>query len=52
MLKKNNKAGYTATSCGRLGRGAFSHFSLRSPLRTNRPIDRPTYRPTDGQKLL
>ena len=45
--KKKNKAGYTAISCGRVGRGGnarFPTFRLDGYGRTDRP--------TDGQSLL
>ena len=45
-----NKAGYTAISCGRVGRGGntrFPTFQLERDGPTDQPTDRPTDRPTD-----
>ena len=50
-----NKAGYTAISCGRVGRGGnmrFPTFQLERDGPTDRPTDRPTDQRTDGQSLL
>ena len=50
-----NKAGYTATSCGRVGRGGNAHFptfQLELDRPTNRPTNQPTNGWTDGQSLL
>ena len=53
---KRNKAGYTATSCGRVGRGGNARFPtfrldhLYGP--TNQPTNQPTDGRTDGQSLL
>ena len=47
----NNKAGYTATSCGRVGRGGNARFPTFQ-LERDGPTDRPTDRPTDGQSLI
>ena len=49
--EKLNKAGYTATSCGRVGRGGYARFptlrldDLYGP--TNQPTDQPTDQPTN-----
>ena len=46
----NNKAGYTAISCGRVGRGGnarFPTFRLDGYGPTDGPTDRPTDGPTD-----
>ena len=43
--KKMNKAGYTATSCGRVGRGRNARFPT---FRLNH-LYGPTDRPTDGR---
>ena len=45
--KTKNKAGYTATSCGRVGRGGNARFPTFR-------LDHygPTDGPTDGQSLL
>ena len=53
--KNPHKAGYTATSCGRVGRGGnarFPTFQLEHDGPTNQPTDRLTNRRTDGQSLL
>ena len=50
-----NKAGYTATSCGRVGRGGnarFHSFELDHYRRTDQRTDRRTDGRTDGQSLL
>ena len=44
IRKKENKAGYTATSCGRVGRGGNARFPT---LQLER--DGPTNGPTNGQ---
>ena len=44
--KKRNKAGYTATSCGRVGRGGNARFPTFQ-LERDRPTDQPTDRRTD-----
>ena len=49
---KRNKAGYTAISCGRVGRGGnarFPTFQLKRDGWTDGPTNQPTDRPTDGQ---
>ena len=53
-LFKRNKAGYTAISCARLGRGSNAQKSLskKNGGQTDRPTDRPTDRQTDGHTLL
>ena len=43
-----NKAGYTAISCGRVGRGGNTHFPTFQ-LERDRPTDQPTNQPTDGR---
>ena len=43
-----NKAGYTATSCGRVGRGGNAGFRLFDSMVTDGPTDRPTDGPMDG----
>ena len=51
----SNKAGYTAISCGRVGRGGntrFPTFQLERDGPTNQPTNRPTNQRTDGQGLL
>ena len=50
--ERENKAGYTATSCGRVGRGGnarFPTFQLERDGPTDRPTDQPTDQPTDGR---
>ena len=51
--KKKNKAGYTAISCGRVGRGGYARFlTFRLVLtdgQTDGRIDGPTDGPTDGR---
>ena len=49
--KLANKAGYTAISCGRVGRGGNTRFPTFQ-LERDRPTNQPTDRPTDGQSLL
>ena len=43
-----NKAGYTATSCGRVGRGGYARFStfrlVLTDQRTDGPTDKASYR--------
>ena len=55
QLKKTklneNKAGYTATSCGRVGRGGNARFPTFQ-LGRDRPTDQRTDGPTDGESLL
>ena len=48
---KLNKAGYTATSCGRVGRGGNARFPTFNSSVTDQPTDQPTNRRTDGQSL-
>ena len=43
--KETNKAGYTATSCGQVGRGGNARFHTFRLVLT----DRRTYRRTDGR---
>ncbi|MEE3023623.1 MAG: hypothetical protein VX367_13625 [SAR324 cluster bacterium] len=43
-----NKAGYTATSCGRVGRGGNARFHTFQ-LDHHGPTDQPTDQPTDGR---
>ena len=48
--KRENKAGYTAISCGRVGRGGNARlptFQLDGYGRADGPTDRPTDRRTD-----
>ena len=40
--KKKNKAGYTATSCGRVGRSGNARFHTFRLVLTNGPTDRRT----------
>ena len=47
----SNKAGYTAISCGRVGRGRNARFPTFQ-LDHHGPTNQPTDRPTDGQSLL
>ena len=47
-----NKAGYTATSCGRVGRSGNARFHTFRLVLTDGPTDRPTDGRTDGQSLL
>ena len=47
-----NKAGYTATSCGQVGRGGNACFHTFQLDQYDRPTDRWTNGPTDGQSLL
>ena len=42
-----NKAGYTATSCGRVGRGGNAHFHTFRLVLTDGPTDEPTDGRTD-----
>ena len=47
-----NKAGYTATSCGRVSRGGnarFPTFQLKHYGPTNQQTNQPTNQQTDGQ---
>ena len=46
---KKNKAGYTAISCGRVGRGGNARFPTFQLDRLYGPTNRPTDRPTDGR---
>ena len=46
-----NKAGFTATSCGRVGRGGNARFPTFQ-LERDGPTNQPTNGPTDGQSLL
>ena len=46
-VPKRNKAGYTAISCARLGRGSNAQKSLSK--KNGGPMDRPTDRLTDGR---
>ena len=46
--KKDNKPGYTATCCGRVGRGGNVRFLLFNSSVTDQPTNQPTDRPTDG----
>ena len=39
MLHEENKAGYTAISCGRVGRGGNARFSTFRLVYTNGPTD-------------
>ena len=48
MLTEKNKAGYTAISCGRVGRGGNTRFPIFQ-LERDGPTDRPTNGPTDGR---
>ena len=48
MLTEKNKAGYTAISCGRVGRGGNTRFPIFQ-LERDGPTDRPTNQPTDGR---
>ena len=48
MLDRENKAGYTAISCGRVGRGGYARFPTFQ-LEHDGPTDQPTDRPTDGR---
>ena len=41
-MMNTNKAGYTATSCGQVGRSGNARFHTFQSLRTNRPMDRRT----------
>ena len=47
ISKIKNKAGYTATSCGRVGRGGNTHFHTFRLVFTDQPTDRPTDGRTD-----
>ena len=38
----NNKAGYTATSCGRVGRGGYARFPTFRLVSTDRQTNQPT----------
>ena len=40
--KKKNKAGYTATSCGRVGRGGYARFPTFQLVLTDGRTDDPT----------
>ena len=51
-VRRINKAGYTATSCGRVGRGGNARFHTFRLVLTEGPTDRPTDQRTDGQSLL
>ena len=44
---RTNKAGYTATSCGRVGRSGNARFHTFRLVLTDGPTDRPTDRRTD-----
>ena len=44
-----NKAGYTATSCGRVGRGGNARFPTFQLDHLYGPTNRPTDQPTDGR---
>ena len=44
-----NKAGYTATSCGRVGRGGNMRFHTFQLVHTNGPTDQRTDRLTNGR---
>ena len=44
-----NKAGYTATSCGQVGRSGNARFHTFQLVLTNGPTDGPTDRRTDGR---
>ena len=46
--ERENKAGYTAISCGRVGRGGNARFPTFQ-LERDGPTDRPTDQPTDGR---
>ena len=48
MRNRRNKAGYTAISCGRVGRGGNACFPTFR-LEHDGPTDGPTDRPTDGR---
>ena len=43
-----NKAGYTAISCGRMGRGGNTRFPTFQ-LERDGPTDQPTDQPTNGR---
>ena len=47
--KKKNKAGYTAISCGRVGRGGYACFLTFRLVLTDGQTDGPTDGPTDGR---
>ena len=47
-MKTKNQAGYTAISCGRVGRGGNTHFPTFQ-LERDGPTERPTDQPTDGR---
>ena len=52
MRGDTNKAGYTATRCGRVGRGGNARFptlQLERDGQTDRPTNQPTDRLTNGQ---
>ena len=50
--EKRNKAGYTAISCGRVGRGGNARFHTFRLMLTDGPTDGRTDGGTDGQRLL
>ena len=51
-MHKKNKAGYTATSCGRVGRSGNARFHTFQLVLTDGPTDQRTDQWTDGQSLL